>query len=350
MPTSAIDTTIERTVIDGFSFPLGVRPLEDIEPRPGYTSDFESADGGEGEGDWEEWPDRYLFDTFLSADRLLSLCRAMFSILPGRVYPILDILGNDAYREVDPYIAYEPIGLDRFLEGLRRHRDWFFEDGLVGFGAMSDEPFLHIYIDEHKVVTIRVQSEQRDRVEKILAAFDLHQIEDPIGVDSVSHEHRCVLLAPNDRPDLLAAEEIVEELLDLWRLDLNVDREGNLDDRGKELGITGWRLVVRRWEGADEPPQYAEVFLTAESLGVAEELAYSAAASPQTNGEPGREPDLVERLSEPPVDLAMILADRVTPETYAKLLVEVGAPIGSGPPDAPSIGVNQVHLVRWLID
>ena len=346
MPISAIDTSIERTIIDGFSFPLGVRPLEDLKPRPGYTADFEPSDGGEGEGDWEEWPDRYLFDAFITADRLESLCRTLFSILPGRVYPILDILGNDAYREVDPYIAYEPIGLDRFLDGLRRHREWFFEDGLVGFGAMSDEPFLHIYIDEHKVVTIRVQSGQRDQIEKILAAFDLHPIDEPIGVDSVSHEHRCVLLAPNDRPDLLAAEEIVEELLDLWRLDLNVDREGNVDDRGMELGITGWRFVVRRWEGGEEPPRYAEIFLTAESLGAAEELAYTAASTPPgSKGDRTGEPaDLVDELSEPPVDLAMILADRVTPETYGKLLTEAGVTI------PPGMDVNRVHTVRWLVE
>ena len=349
MPTSAIDTTIERTVIDGYTFPLGVRPLEDLKPRQGYTSDFEPADGGDGEGDWEEWPDRYLFDAFLTSDRLLALCRTLFSIMPGRVYPILDILGNDAHREVDPYIAYEPVGLDRFLDGLRRHRDWFFEDGLVGFGAMSDEPFLHIYVDEHKIVTVRVQSEQRERIEKVLAAFDLQQVDEPVGVDSVSHEHRCVLLAPNDRPDLLAAEEIVEELLDLWRLDLNVDRDGNVDDRDVELGITGWRCVIRRWEGAEEPPKYAEVFLTAESLGVAEDLAYTAAAASMdsdgdSDSDANQESDLVEELSEPPVDLAMILADRVTPQTYEKLLTEVGAP---GP---PSMDANQVHMVRWLVE
>lgn len=346
MPTSAIDTTIERTVIDGFTFPLGVKPLEDLKPRPGYTSDFESADGGEGEGDWEEWPDRYLFDAFLTADRLLAMCRTLFSILPGRVYPILDILGNDAYREVDPYIAYEPIGLDRFLEGLRRHLDWFLEDGLVGFGAMSDEPFLHIYVDEHKIITIRVQSQHRERIEKVLTAFDLQPVEDPVGVDSVSHEHRCVLLAPDDRPDLLAAEEIVEELLDLWRLDLNIDREGNVDDRGVEQGMTGWRMVVRRWDNPEDQPRYAEVFCSAMNLGVAEELAFGAASSPvgSHNGS-GEEPDLVEELmSDLPMDLAMILADRVTPQTYEKLLQEMGSPT------PPGMDTNQVHLVRWLTE
>jgi len=155
-----------------------------------------------------------------------------------------------------------------------------------------------------------------------------------------------VLLAPNDRPDLLAAEEIVEELLDLWRLDLNVDREGNVDDRGVEQGITGWRMVIRRWDDPEAPPQYAEVFLTAGSLGVAEELAYTAASAPIAKpDEQPSEPDLVaELMSEPPLDMSMILADRVTPETYEKLLAEVGSPT------PPGMDANQVHVVRWLID
>jgi len=347
MPTSAIDTSIQRTVINGFTFPLGVSPLEELRPRPGYTADFEPADGGEGEGDWEEWPDRYLFDAFISADRLVSLCRTLVSLMPGRVYPILDILGNDAYREVDPYIAYEPVGLDRFLEAFRRHREWFLEDGLVGFGVMSEDPFLHIYIDEHKIVTVRVQSDHRERVERVLAAFDVPQIEELTGVDSVSHEHRCVLLAPDDRPDLLAAEEILEELIDAWRLDLNVDRESNTDDNGRELGLTGWRCIVRRWEGdLDEPPRYAEVFLTAPNLGDAEAMAFQASTAPipqEGEAQPAPMGDTLDELIEPPPDLTLILADRVTPQTYEQLLAEAGAPALT---PAERSGV---HALRWLV-
>ena len=94
-------------------------------------------------------------------------------LLPGRVYPILDILGNDAFREVDPYIAYDPVGVERFLDVLHDHGGWLYEDGLVGFGAMSDSPFIYVYLDEHKIVTVRVESSLKERVEKTLAAFEL---------------------------------------------------------------------------------------------------------------------------------------------------------------------------------
>jgi hypothetical protein len=313
--------------------------------------DFEPADGGEGEGDWEEWPDRYVYDIVVSSSRVEALCRLLFALLPGRVYPILDVLGSDAHREVDPYIAYEPVGFDRVLDGVRRHREWLFEDGLVGFGAMSEEPFLHVYIDEHKIVTVRVESQDRERVERALGAFELEQMDSPLGVDSVAHEHRTVLHAPPDRPDLLAAEEIIEELMDLWRLELNVDRDRNMDDEGRELGVTPWRCVVRRWEvGEDADPEYAEVFLTADCLASAEETAIEAAAeardreqaqAPKAPAPPEKPAPEVEEQDEvgTVADMMVVLADRLEPDTYRRL---------TGAAEKESLEESRVQSVRWL--
>ncbi len=277
MPRARVDPSIARVEMNGFVFPLGVYPVDTIEPVPGYTMSFEPADqgnegpgvggsgsvgnggsGGESDGgaaspsggaedvgEWEEWPDRYVYDILVPSPRVEPLVRTMLSIFPGRVYPILDFLGQDEWREVDPYVSYELLGLDRFLDTLRRYRGFFFEDGLVGFGAMSEEPFLYIFVDEHKVVTIRAEAALKDRVEAALAAFDLPQVDEIHSADSVTHEHRGVLDAPDDRPDLLSAEEIVEVLRDEWQLVLNIDPDRNVDDEGNDLGITGWRVIIR---------------------------------------------------------------------------------------------------------
>lgn len=181
----------------------------------------------------------------MPATRIEPLCRALFTLLPGRVYPILDFLGQDEWREVDPYVSYELIGMDRFLDALRRFRGFFYEDGLVGFGAMSEEPFVYVFVDEHKVVTVRAQSDMKEKVEQVLAAFDLEQVEELTSADSVTHEHRAVLDAPDDRRDLLNAEEIVELLREDWRMVLNIDPDSNLDEEGNDLGITGWRCILR---------------------------------------------------------------------------------------------------------
>jgi len=271
MPRCRIDTTIQRHAVDGFDFPLGTYPIEPMTFRVGYTLHFESADADDNDdtGQLEQWPDRYVFDIVIKATRVESLCRSLFSMLPGRVYPILDVLGNDAYREADPYVAYDLIGQEHFTEALRRYRGWFYEDGLVGFGVMSDEPFIYIFIDEHKIVTVRVEASLKAKVESILAAFDLHEVDQIAGADAALHEHRGVLDCPTDRPDLLCPEEIIEELRDSWGLQLNIDVDRNLDEFGNALGFTPWRCLVRVLDSPSAEIRYAEVFLIADCYSAA---------------------------------------------------------------------------------
>jgi hypothetical protein len=332
-PRCQVDETVERVTIGDMKFPLGVYPVEEMEPRQGYAVDFEPADGADesepaesddalpdAEAEWERWPDRYVYDVVISAERVPSLVRHLLMLVPGRGYPILDFIGHDAYREIDPYISYVPIGLDRFIDAIRRYRPFFFEDGMCGFGIMCDEPFLYIFVDEHKIVTIRVAPDLREQIDRILAAFDMQRVAEPSGADGATHEHRGVLVAPGDRPDLLSAEEIVEQLRDEWRLTLNVDPETNVDDDGKPLGLIGWRCLMRCQRESEDRPGYAEVVLYADCLAQAEELAYDAVAG--LLGEP-------DTVWHEPVLLA---ADRATPEQLAELL---GDAPGRTPPRAP---------------
>ncbi len=331
MAQCLVDNSIQRMTTDGFSFPLGVYPVEEMKPQQGYSVDFEPADGDDEEGDWEEWPDRYVFDIVISADRVESLCRSLFSMLSHRVYPILDILGHDAYREIDPYIAYELVGLDRYLDGVRRYRGFLFEDGLVGFGALSDGHFFYVFVDEHKIVTVRAQSDLKEKVEKILAAFDLEPMLQPAGADAAAHEHRTVIFAPQDRPDLLTSDEIIDHLKEDWRLTLNVDPEGNADDEGEDLGITCWRCLALCRGPEPDPGRFAEVFVTAGSLRVAEDLALEGADT------------LLPRDLEEWSEQVVILADRLTPADFAEM---TGDPKGGEDPNKK--GLERIKLARWL--
>ncbi len=307
MRRAALDTSISRVQKGDFSCPLGVYPAdpEKFQPLPGYQFSFEASDGDEEHDQWEHWPDRYMYDVVISHARLDPLLRALSSLLPGRCYPILDVLGRDAYREVDPYIAYDAVGIERFIDGLRRRRDWLLEDGLVGFGAMSLEPFIYIYVDEHKILTLRAEPGLKERAERILAAFDLLPLPEPRGVDSVEHEHRTVLApnapAPETDDGLASQEDLVEELIDRWRLTLNVDADGNIDDEGRELGPTPWRCVVAlRTDEQEEELARAEVYLIAASLAEAERIAIEAL---------DRNPDAD--------DACVLFADRLLPEDFA---------------------------------
>lgn len=327
MESCTVDPALTRTQIDDFRFPLGAYPVEPMTPRPGYALQFEPADGGNDEADWEEWPDRYVFDIVISAERVEPLCRMLFALLPPRVYPILDVLGHDAYREIDPYIAYDLVSIERFTDGVRRYRDFLFEDGLVGFGAMSEEPFLYIFVDEHKIITVRVQPEYKERVEKILQAFDLEQVDEPAGADAAAHEHRSVLLAPEDQPDLLDPDQIVERLRDDWQLVLNVDPDSNDDENDQPLGETHWRCIAR-CEPAEGDPSYAEIILRAPNLRAAEETALGA----------------VEILSDDPDswdDVVVVSSNRLKPEHVSALK---GLKKPSKQPDTD----GHVVSARWL--
>ena len=273
MPTCQIDETIERKAVKGFKFPLGVYPVEPMTPLAGYSSEFEPADNEEEMGDWEAWPDQYVFDIVVPIDRIEALWHQAFAMMPGRVYPIIDYIGHDAYREIDPFMSYEPIGKEKVIDAIRTYRPFFFEDGMVGFGAVTEDPFFYVFIDEHKIMTIRVETKFKEQVEQLLAAFDLESCDEPAGADSASHEHRAILVTSPDRPDLLTGDEIVERMRDYWRLILNVDPDSNVDDEGNDLGITPSRCLVRYASDQIPDDKYAEVYLTTDSLRQAEEIA-----------------------------------------------------------------------------
>ena len=378
-----LNPALERVRVNGFAFPLGVYPVEPIAPKSGYTADFEPADGDE---EWEEWPDRYVYEVLVSAERLKPLCSALLSLLPGRVYPILDVLGNDAFREIDPYIAYELVGVESLYDGLRWYEPFLFEDGLCGFGAMSEEPFMYFFLDEHKVLTVRVETSEKERVDRLLAAFELgnlggwtengsagrarkpdgRPLVEVMAADAVSHEHRSVLLTPEDRPELPGPEEVSEALVDLWGMTLNIDVERNLDDDGRDLGVTGWRCLIRvepqpEGEAAEETPpsdpkdepkaasvaepktndarprvRYAEAILAAGCWREAEDLALQAVAK-LPDGPRGV--SLTDEFGP-----RLISADRLWRHELVAILTGVAAPAASQPASAP--GKPESHAAR----
>jgi len=342
MARCQVDPKLKAIRMGGLTFPLGVYPVEPMTPRAGYSVVFEPADTDGGDGEWEEWPDRYALDIVVTSERLGALTTHLLAMLPGRVYPILDVMGHDAYREIDPYISYELIGQDLFVDAFRRYRPFLLEDGLVGFGAMSDDPFFYVFVDEHKIVTVRVQADARERVEKLLRAMDLEPVDEPAGADAASHEHRGVLYAPDSRRDLMNSDEITEALRDEWRLTLNVDPQENVDDEGEPLGVTAWRCLVRcRQPETDAAYRYAEVLAFAPCLLDAEEFAQTAAMDLSESS--ARQPEGEVGLDQIDPDLLVITADRILPEEMTQALGEAGV----RPPGDDESPVGAL-AARWL--
>ncbi len=350
MYTCIVDPMLERAKTGAMTYPLGVYPVETIEPRPGYAVEFESADGAEDGSDLEEWPDRYVYDIVISADKLPALVLQLLAMMPLRVYPILDFLGHDDFREIDPYISYERLGVDRIIDGLRQFTGFFYEDGMCGFGAMSEEPFIYLFVDEHKILTVRAEAGLKDRVVGLLDAFGLEEMPEPVGVDGAAHEHRSVLIVPEGRDNVLAAEEIVGYLRQEWRLTLNVNPESNVDDEGNELGVTGWRCVVRCVRGEEGPVRYAEVLLWAENIAQAEEMIHGSIElmilneeeSAAANGDSASTDE--DSIDNDWADLTILALDRLTDEHLEAVWSELAkASRGDLKPRE-----SRVIVARWL--
>lgn len=101
-----------------------------------------------------------------------------------------------------------------------------------------------------------------------------------------------------------------------------MDPESNVDDDGRELGITHWRVLARAEYDQDPLVRYVEVLLRAANLREAEELGREA--SDALFDAEGREPALA----------AFVEIDRIGPEAFASLLAEFGGSEAQVPPGA----------------
>ena len=145
----------------------------------------------------------------------------------------------------------------------------------------------------------------------------------------MAHEHRGVLLTPPDDTSYLSFDEIVERLRDEWRLLLNVDPESNLDERGRELGITPWRCIVRVGDGSKHV-RYSEVLLTAGSIRDAEDLAIDAILSELSEIASGADP-------------LVVAADRLTSEGFRREVGETTHGLSRS-----ALSASRIFVRRWL--
>ncbi len=265
-------TDVERAMVEGFALPLGFEPGNIAHaPRQGYTIAYNAGEGDD--------PDTYTFQITVSHERLAPLCHRCFALLPEEeVYAIVEIGSRDAYRSVDVYLSAEPTDRRTFLEVWNHFEPFLLEDGSIGVGANSDSPFVEIFIDQRKTLILHVPLDMEEEVEAMLQALDLEQvpetwpkIED--GEETDGPRLRSVLdLSDAYCPDV---DELLLQLRQSWNLQLNVDPEENLDEAGRELGMTLWQavLIVNRLDDP-EAGAYLSMWLTANSLSQAEQLIH----------------------------------------------------------------------------
>lgn len=260
-----IDPTLKRLVIDGFAFPLGWKPSDGQRPFEGYTISRLDSD--------EELPDTHQFQIAVSHERLRPLLGRLFALLPERVYPILEIISTDAYRPVDTLMSPEPTSRADFLTTWAEVEPLLLDDCALAAGAMSEEPYVEVFLEANKFVIVNIAREQSGVMEAELESAGLHEVPSHwINDADCTDEFTSVLL---EKDGLMTLDDVIVHLQRLWRLELNVDPEGNPDEAGRDLGVTLWRVVVLAVRRDQQPPAdraRIEVWLSAGSLGQVEEL------------------------------------------------------------------------------
>jgi hypothetical protein len=324
---------LKRSVIDGFELPLGIEPLKLKPPTQGYTIAFNPGEQDE--------PDTYTFQVVVSHGRLVPIIEKAFEMLPDEIVPIVEIGSRDAYRSLDVYLGREAIPLSEFLDVWVAFKDILVEDAAIGIGANSEEPFVEVFLDSWKTLTIHVLTEMRDEVEAMLQSFDLEEVpetwssgEDESDLDPRSQIREVLEIVDEHSPDI---DELLLQLRQVWDLELNIDPETNVDESGRRLGLTLWHayVLLEAADGDETRGAYLSLWATASSFAEVEGMIHAALAEyPEWSF---GEIYTLDRISydDRPNDLADLPPRRLKSQVHMVQIDEWGEGNPPGGPDRP---------------
>lgn len=263
---------LQRSVIDGFELPLGIEPVALKPPTQGYTIAFNPGQQDE--------PDTYTFQVVVSHSRLVPIVEKAFELLPDEIVPIVEIGSRDAYRSIDVYLGREAIPVAEFLDVWVAFKEILVEDAAIGIGANSEEPFVEVFLDSWKSLTIHVLPELREEVEAMLHGFGLEEVpetwsmgEEENELDPRTHVREVLEIIDEHSPDI---DELLLQLRQVWDLELNIDPETNVDESGRRLGMTLWHayVLLEPADGDETRGAYLSMWVTAASFAEAEGMIH----------------------------------------------------------------------------
>lgn len=332
---------LNRATVGDFALPLGVDHLDSPEPIQGYTVKFEAGEDGE--------PDTYAYQVVVSHEHVKRIVHQLFELLPSEVSPVVEIGSVDAYRSIDVYVSTEPLFIDEFKEIWAAFEPILLEEVSIGAGVTAEEPFIEVFVDAWKSITVHCPDETRPAVEEILEGNDLEEViqtwpEESFDEFEPPYRMREILLIEDDHsPDL---DELLLQLRAEWSLQLNVDPDSNVDDAGRELGHTLWHAIAMADPSDPETNPggaYVTVWVTARNLEEAEQLVERSVEEAGEWVMGGMYS--IERVAfdERPDELAALALRRTETEVHLIALDEWGS---STPPDAPG-GGDDVDGGEW---
>ena len=183
----ALKEDLERRSLGGLQFPLGVFPCgADSQMQEGYESRAQL--GAPGLSDHIE------YRVLLSPAKLSLLFGTLLDeLMPSEVFGIYEEFSFDAFRDTDSYMSSDAVPLERLKGAWTTYRDFIVEDGKTGFGAVSFDPCLELFIEEHGCLYISGAVEYAARIEALLEANNVQEVATLRTIDNFEHQHREIL-------------------------------------------------------------------------------------------------------------------------------------------------------------
>lgn len=166
-----------------FEYPMGVELTEgeNYRQREGYEVTYLKDD---------EFP-RYQFTVAVSACRVPEVFRRLGALLPEMVRVIFEIPGPpQGEKDVCEVFMSDDIRREEFLRAFDAHDQMFSQDGMVGFGSMTESNHVEIFLDDHKLIYF--YSTDLDDPERILAACSLPCFRVLKHFSELSHIHNSL--------------------------------------------------------------------------------------------------------------------------------------------------------------
>lgn len=232
------DRRLKRYNAGELTLPLGIVPAVEIDARESYTYEFypDIAETGE---------DQYCFAAVVDSSRIGEVFETFFKYFHGPVKVVLTYLSYDFSRMYDNYRSATECRLDDVLKMWDRFRDYFVEDGTVGFGFISIDPLMELLIDEHGEVRFYCPMSIFDDVCADFSELGVPVCEEYWPYFYRKHVNRPVLKTGGQNSTLMDEFDIRYQFTLAFDLELLIDEESELDENEDRIGDSPWFGVFR---------------------------------------------------------------------------------------------------------
>ena len=117
------------------------------------------------------------------------------------MFALYEEFSYDAYRPTDTWVSEDPVSRDRLLQAWSTYATFFVEDGKCGFGGLSYEPAIEVFLEEHGALYLACGLEMKARVETALERLGIPECSSAVSIDNYDHQHVDSILpaAPHEQ-------------------------------------------------------------------------------------------------------------------------------------------------------